>query len=311
MTKTDDKRLDQWAVYNYCISFIDLLGQRDALRRQGLLPVFKTGEDRQRFIGTLKKSIGPIIKLQENTDEMLHKIQENPLESPYRASLSPEQKTVWDEMRRTRVTTQRWSDGLVSFVCLGDNSIKCPLNGIFNIFFSAGSLCFMGLAARCPLRGAIDVAWGTEIHPGELHGAVVASAYELESMYAQYPRIVVGGRTIGLFEAHRSNAEHDVYSQNNKALAELCLGMLAQDADGFWILHYLGKGFRDASDRQLDNIYPIAREFVEEQLRIHQKTGNSKLAFRYGHLLSYFDAHQPSTGMQSRKARDSKEKAHP
>lgn len=295
MTGTDaNKTPDQWTAYNYFISFIDLLGQRDALRGQGLLPVFKTEEDHNRFIGTLKDSIGPVLKLQEDAEDMLREGQRESPESPFRASLPPEHKALWDEMLRARVTTQRWSDGLVSFVCLGDQDIKCPLNGVFNIFGSAGSLCFMGLATRHPIRGAIDVAWGIEIRPGELYGAAVARAYELESIYAQYPRIVVSSRVVSFLQAHANNQEKDVYSANNRALAELCLGMLVLDVDGIWILHYLGDQFRQAvTYRHHNELYSKARKFVEEQLQLHQKSANSKLAFRYSHLLLYFDAHRP------------------
>lgn len=295
MTGADaDKAPDQWTAYNYFISFIDLLGQRDALQGQGLLPIFKTEEDRKRFIGTLKDSIGAILKLQDRAEDMLREGQRESPESPFRASLSPEHKALWDEMLRARVTTQRWSDGLVSFVCLGDQDIKCPLNGVFNIFGSAGSLCFMGLATRHPIRGAIDVAWGIEIRPGELYGAAVARAYELESIYAQYPRIVVSSRVVAFLQAHMNNQEQDVYSANNRALAELCLGMLARDVDGIWILHYLGDQFRQAvTYRHHSELYSEARQFVEEQLQLHQKSANSKLAFRYSHLLLYFNAHRP------------------
>ena len=72
MTTVDAKGApDQWTAYNYCVSFIDLLGQRDALQDQGLLPIFPSDEDHQRFISTLKDSIGAILRLQARADEML------------------------------------------------------------------------------------------------------------------------------------------------------------------------------------------------------------------------------------------------
>lgn len=303
---------DELSVHNYCISFIDLLGQREALQGQGLLPIFKSDDEHKQFIATLKNSIGAILRLQSRADEMLREGERERPESPFRASLSPEHQAVWDEMLRARVTTQRWSDGLVSFVCLGDQDIKCPLNGVFNIFATAGSLCFMGLASQNPIRGAIDVAWGVELQPNELYGAAVARAYEIESIYAQYPRIVVGPRAIGFLEAHKNNKENDVYSANNKGLAELCLSMLAQDVDGFWILHYLGEEFRKAvTYRHHDEFYSRAWKYVEEQLQIHQKSGNSKLAFRYSHLLDYFAAHRRNPGAQSVAAGNEPKTARP
>jgi hypothetical protein len=300
----DKKKPDQWNFYNYCISFIDLLGQREALKGQGLLPIFKSEEDEKRFRDTVKNSIGAIIKLQERAMDMLREAQKERPESSFRRSLTDEERSTWDEMSRTRVTTQRWSDGLVSFVCLGDKDIKCPLNGIFDIFGSAGSICLMGLASANPIRGALDVAWGVEIHPGELYGAVVARAYELESVSAQYPRIVVGTRLVGFLEAHKNNKEEDVFSRTNRALAELCLGMLAYDTDGLLILHYLGREFRNAVTKQHHvELYNRARKYVAAQLLKHQEAKDSKLAFRYAHLMSYFDAHTPD--LKTTEPRDS------
>lgn len=294
--KTEEGNSDnKWVAGNYCVSFIDLLGQRDALRGQGLLPPFESEEERKKFNGILRDSIGAIIKLQERAENMLAGVLKPNPDSPLRAALPLEQHATWDEMQLTRVKTQRWSDGLVSFICLGDTDIKCRMNGIFSIFGLAGALCLLGLATRHPVRGAIEVAWGAELHPNELYGAAVARAYELESEIAQYPRIVVGPEAVKLLKAHAANPNQDVYSQNDRELANLCLGMLFQDADGHCLVHYLGDKFQYAvtHDHHAE-LYVAARKFVFEQLFEHQASLNTKLAFRYSHLLRYFDAHQPT-----------------
>lgn len=282
-------------VGNYCVSFIDLLGQRAALQGQGLLPTFKSEDERKKFDAILRESIGAISKLQSQAEDMLDGILNPNLESPFRAALPPEQHAIWDEMQRARVTTQRWSDGLMSFVHLGDSEVKCRMNGVYGLFCLAGTLCLLGLANRHPIRGAIEVAWGVELSPGELYGAAVARAYELESEVAQYPRIVVGSETVKLLGAHRANPEQDPFLQTDRALAELCLGMLVQDVDGYWLLHYLGEKFQHAvSHAHHTELYVAARKFVCEQLFEHQASRNTKLAFRYSHLLQYFDAHPPA-----------------
>lgn len=283
-------------VGNYCVSFIDLLGQRAALQGQGLLPPFESEDERKKLDAILRESIGAITKLQSRAEDMLYGILNPDPESPSRAALPPEQHALWDEMQRTRVTTQRWSEGLVSFACLGDREVKCRMNGVFGLFGLAGTLCLLGLATRRPVRGAIEVAWGVELHPGELYGAAVGRAYELESEVAQYPRIVVGSETVKLLQAHRANPGQDPFSQIDRKLAELCLGMLAQDVDGYWLLHYLGEEFQHAvSHSHHAELYTTARKFVYEQLLEHRASLNTKLAFRYSHLLQYFDAHPPAT----------------
>lgn len=293
---TDSKTSErEWVAGNYCVTFIDLLGQREALRGQGLLPPFNSEEERQKLNDILRNTIGAIVKLQEQAEDMLAPILKPNPDSPLRAALPPDQHATWDEMHRTRVTTQRWSDGLVSFLSLGDTNVKCRMNGVFGMFGLAGTLCLLGLADGHPLRGGIEVAWGVELYPGELYGPAVASAYELESEIAQYPRIVVGPEAVKLLKVHAANPGQDVYSQYDRELAALCLRMLVQDADGHWLVHYLGNEFRNQiSHSYHTELYVAARQFVVNQLFEHQGRLNTKLAFRYSHLLKYFDDHPPT-----------------
>lgn len=59
---------EQLGAYNYCISFLDLLGQREALRGEGWLPHFQSDEDRKQFLRKLKNSIGSIMGLQQQAE---------------------------------------------------------------------------------------------------------------------------------------------------------------------------------------------------------------------------------------------------
>lgn len=295
MTTDANIRDREWVAHNYCVAFIDLLGQRDAMRGQGLLVPTESEDQRKAFHGVLRNSIGAIIKLQERAEGMLAPIHKANLDSPHRAALPPEQQATWDEMQQSRIKTQRWSDGLVSFASLGDTDIMCRMNGVFGIFGLAGALCLLGLASGRPVRGAIEIAWGVELHSGELYGPAVARAYELESEIAQYPRIVVGPETVRFLEAHAANPAQDIFSQTDREFAALCLAMLVQDVDGHWLLHYLGDKFQFAvTHDQHVELYDAARKFVFDQLLTHQAQQNTKLAFRYSHLLNYFDAHLPT-----------------
>lgn len=285
---------EQLGAYNYCISFLDLLGQREALRGEGWLPDFHSDEDRKQFLRKLKNSIGSIMGVQQQAEIMMGEILDPRPDSPVRNSLHPDLHPIWDDMQKSRIKTQRWSDGLVSFTCLGDREIKCHMNGLFGIFGLAGSVCLIGLATHRPVRGGIDAAWAVELHPGELYGAAVARAYELESEIASYPRIVVGSRVVELLEDHRANIEQDLFSQNDREIASLCLSMLLRDTDGSWILHYLGKEFQAAiTQGKHRELYLKASDFIVQQLQEHQASGNTKLAFRYAHLLQYFNEHLP------------------
>jgi hypothetical protein len=291
---TDNNDPVDWTIHNYCVAFIDLLGQRDAMRGQGLFKGFESAEQECAFKSVIRNSVGAIYRLQKSAEDLIAPaLTPNP-NSPRRAALPPALHAEWDEMQRTEVKTQRWSDGLVCFASLGDLKIKCRMNSVYTIFALSGSLCFMGLATKRPLRGGIEVAWGVELHKGELSGPAVARAYELESEVAQYPRIVVGPEAMRYLEAHAANPGQEPLSLYERDLARLCLSMLARDPDGHWILHYLGETFQNLFTR--DNhfkFYTSARKFIVEQLEQHRGLGNVKLETRYTTLLSYFDENQP------------------
>nr|WP_316641752.1 hypothetical protein [uncultured Roseateles sp.] len=298
-TEDDDPQADEYVIGNYCVSFVDLLGQRDALRGQGLLVEPTSAEERERLHATLRASIGSIAKLQKRAEDLLASSKPK-IDSARRAELTPAEQEQWDAMLRSNVTTQRWSDGLMSFACLGDTAVKCHLNNVFALFGLAGSLCFMGLAAKQPIRGALEIAWGIELHKGELYGAAVARAYELESEGASYPRIVVGPELIRYLELHAQRPDTDAFAAYERTLAAMCRSMLLEDVDGRWFIDYLGDTFRRAITNAVHaDLYERARAFVLTQVDQHRNSQNAKLAFRYVHLLKYFDSFPPAGSNES------------
>ena len=286
-------RLD---VANYAVCFIDLLGQRVALRGQGLLAESKTEQDHEQLLRTLRASVGSISALQRHAEDLIDASTPR-ADSPLRAKLPQEQQSAWDELQKLKLTTQRWSDGLMLFSSLGDKSVKCHMNSVYRLFVLAAALCFIGLASKRPLRGAIEVAWGVELNPGELHGAAVSCAYELESEFADYPRIVVGPNMLQYIKLQSKNPGTEHHDQVGKALAEFCLDLIVQDADGHWMLHYLGDTYANAiTGSHHDDLYRKAKAYLLAQLEQHRNSKCTKLAFRYIHLANYFDAHAPGMG---------------
>lgn len=295
MTESTTPNMPEYFAGNYCISFMDLLGQRDAFRGQGLLPTNNLGADGMAIDRVLRDTIGPTLQLQQDVEAMVKAVSGDQ-DPSLRMSLPEEQRAICDEMKLKRVKTQYWSDGFVRFVCLGDQEIKCPLNGITEIFQFSGYFCLLGLARHHPVRGAIDVAWGVELPVSGLYGPVVANAYELESKVAQYPRIVVGQRVVDFLEARLADTSDDAFTMANRVMAGLCRGMLFKDVDGCWIVHYLGEAFKvSVTDTHHRYFHDKARAFIFEQLEEHRKSQNDKLAVRYSQLLNYFDAHPSPT----------------
>ncbi len=278
--------MERYKLQNYCMAFIDLLGQRDAMRGEGLLPLFQSEGDEGKFRERIKESIGQVVRLQENVAGFLR---DRP-ELSIRDQLGEEERRVYDESKRLTMKQQRWSDGLVLYTSMQG---RVPMNAIFDIFCTAGGLCLIGLGQKDPIRGGIDISWGAELHEGEIYGAVVANSYELETI-AQYPRVVVGDRVVQYLNVAIDQCdENDKAQLMNKALAELCLNMVVTDTDGYFIVNYLGEAFTEACTKDNSSeMFKEAYDFAKEQYITHQRTRNSKLAIRYNWLLAYFEAHK-------------------
>jgi hypothetical protein len=278
-------------IANFAVCFIDLLGQREAMKDQGLLPDQGPDAQRAELIRLVKNSVGKISSVHRHAEAMLGAIGEKreppePIDERYRQA--------WDDLHGQNICTQRWSDGLMVFTRLGGTRLTEQINGLYSQFCLAGAMCLVGLAGRAPMRGGIDIAWGVELYPGELYGPAVANAYQLESEVAEFPRIVVGALAREYLEQILRDPDCSVAVQAAKKYAELCLGMLSQDDRGVLFLDYLAPTFESAvTSRQVELLWSKARNFVEEEIVTHKKNRSEKLAARYSRLAAYFDSHPP------------------
>ena len=296
MSESADKLAAEMSVYNYCVCFLDILGQQHALRNQGLLPQVKNEEERLKFVReVLATTIRPITRLQKMTRDMMEALSKRD-DSPIRNKLPPEMHEQWDKLQEQNLSVQYWSDGLVIFSCLGNQTAHAQINGAYSLIALAGSLCFTNLGDqfRNPLRGGIEIAWGAELRKGELYGPAIARAYELESQVAQYPRIAVGSRMIEFLKTVASLEPVDDFSKYSASIATLCLKMILKDVDGQWMIHYLGETFQESvTQGQHAEMYADALKFISEEYSRFREQGDSKLANRYFHLFSYFRNYPP------------------
>jgi hypothetical protein len=282
---------------HYCVSFIDILGQRLEYKDERLLPEFKSTDEKEKFQIKVRNTIGKIDFLQRSTDIFLDKVLN------YRSSViekvPPNQIDIYNKIKEVHLSRQRWSDGLVSFISLEEGDVKCPIQGVYIQLITACYQCFFGLANKIPLRGSVDIAWGAELHKGELYGAAVAKAYELENCVAQYPRIVVGQTVINYLNDNINKPVSNIYNEVDKTFAKISLGLLAQDFDGYYVAHYLGGTFqRMVSSNLHSDFYQTSLSFIQEQCKKWKDERNTKLSSRYNHLLLYFLANPPSKAQE-------------
>ncbi|HEO66329.1 MAG TPA: hypothetical protein ENI73_10750 [Spirochaetes bacterium] len=275
-----------YQINNFAAAFIDILGQQDQLSGCGLLPDMSVSENKIKFLDKVNKTIGIIQELHKTFDILY----ETYMENQAGLKVPPEMKEDYERISKTELKYQRFSDGLVLFLSLGEDSESLPVNGLFALIGVCGSLAFMGLTKKQPIRAGLDIAWGVELNDNELYGCVVSKAYRLESIVAQYPRVVVGDEIVNYLKQLNSQVSDDVVTQYNKSLANICLEMIAEDYDGNYIVDYLGSAFTDFIAKELDeSAYKDAFDFVLEQEKLWKDEKHTKLVTRYHILRKYFE----------------------
>ena len=276
---------------NYCACFIDLLGQKKAMEGESLLPDFDTPEQYEALIRRVKSSVGKIVGAHKHAESMLNAMQE--VRDPP-GPLNPEQLAMWRSLRADSIVTQRWSDGLMVYTCLGTVPIYTQVNSIYAQFCLAGTMCLVGLAAKGPMRGGIDIAWGVELNKNELYGPVVANAYILESECASFPRIVVGEQVDHYLTAIAQQPGDDIPTRVAREMARRCRRMVTRDEKGVLFLDYLSPCFEEGvTAARIDLLWERARGFIESERVTHTTSGDEKLAGRYRRLADYFDSRPP------------------
>jgi len=275
---------------NYVAAFMDVLGQQDRLRSFIVMPDTDDPDQREKFLAALKETLGVIVDLHDSCSSFFDAFEKESL----RGTVPPDRQKIYENMCKSHIGFQRFSDGIVGFVSLADSVVKCPVKGIFGLLAACGMVCLRGLAGKHPVRAGIELGWGVELRPNELYGAVIPKAYHMESEVAQYPRAAVGDDLVAYLRSFQDAREDGIYTQFNGVLATMCLDLLSVDTDGIVFVDYLGVGFKKHVAAELDSaVVKAAFEFVVDQCVFWGRRRNTKLVSRYLMLRDYFTCRWP------------------
>jgi hypothetical protein len=267
-------------VNNYAAAFIDLLGQREELSGCGLL-----SDNKDEVVSIVKRTVGVIRRFHSQFEQFYDALTKRATG----LQIPEERRQEFINLQATKLKFQRFSDGLVVYISLAQDAEHSPINGLYGLIAACGSLCFLGLAQKTPLRAGIDIAWGVELNESELYGCVVARSYELESAIAKGPRVVLGKEVIPYLQSNAQLLGNGVNERYARELAGVCREMIALDEDGQYIVDYLGSGFKKYIANNLDSsIYTEALLYVEEQIAHWSIQKNEKLRQRYMSLRNYY-----------------------
>ncbi|HHT9115146.1 MAG: hypothetical protein HY607_07545 [Planctomycetes bacterium] len=282
------KPKDKLVFGHYLAAFVDLLGQRERLRKLNALPSDPGGPEFEEFIKIIKSTIGAVDDLQSTCKEY------------FEAFVKRQENSIFNKLPgisnldKTQIKFQHFSDGIVIYTPLRMGDGYSPVLGVYGALAACGVLILLGLAKKRPVRIGVAIGVSAELRDNELYGKAIADAYEAEAYLAKYPRAVVSNEVVNYLNTYINQkcAEGDIPCMIETQIARACQQMLARDFDGRVIVSYLGDFFRNHLMEKIDKkVYELAYDYVEQQLSEHQKNQNSKLAFRYSILHGYFFEH--------------------
>lgn len=287
---TKELRPDDLLFANFAVTFMDILGQSEDLKGCGFAP-----GNREEAIRLARSFFTKIENLHDWFDDFFKHSQAEP-------DVSNVPERFRDDFRKNmqcNIDFQKFSDGLMAYTSLHTETKTAPLNGIYSLLATSGTICLMSLAHGQPMRAGIEAAWGVQKEgwagSKELYGCAVAEAYALESKIADYPRVVVGKNLIQYLSDMKNLKGSEIADEIVRNMAELCLNIIVQDQDGQYIVDYLGKTFNQSNPDIVEQYRNEAIAFINNQIEIHVANQDKKLEERYKKLLHYFAQYQNSS----------------
>jgi hypothetical protein len=268
------------------VAFLDVLGQSEKFQQ---LRLPKTPEEYLTVAGVLKDTAGFVLGLR--------KVFRNNFER-FKEGLTS--KAI--EMPGFVV----FSDCFTAFVALrNEDEHLTPNIRIFSTLSAACAVSLASLASNHALRGGIDVDLATEMCPGEIYGTALAKAYRLESLEADYPRILIGDGLCNYWSLGLQHFEKltTTAAMGMQELIHREMQLTAEDADGRRILDYLGPGIANlCGPKDAKILVQPAYQFVVEEHERFTSAKDGKLMKRYANLRRYFESRLHLWGLAAIKS---------
>lgn len=280
-------------VLNHFVCLIDLLGQQSHLERWEVVPEDDIlPESMQRAIHQTAGAVHWFRGFFESTFAQFNV----PTISAQELQRAPAMtRESYLRIRDSKLKSQQFADTFV-FYAPAESALReataLPLLGIVAAC-SLSMIC--SLASGVPFRGAIAFGAGLELSERNFYGPSLAVAHRLESVEADYPRIVVSSQVIDWID--RALIAPPPQSENLQLAwkiltptATLCRSLLRQDSDGMWIVDYAGAAARSFYKKlplEVDVQIHAAHKFaIAERARL---ATCDKLGPRYVKLCDYFE----------------------
>ncbi len=283
LSEPEEPRPWSFDLQNYVVLFLDVLGQKEEIFRYRLVP-----DDSPDVRRVVLQTAGTVRELRNRA---LRVLRVDP-DTEFMKSLSAEQQAELKKATHSEArVSQTLSDALVISTPVGTDAdnFTTVVNGIYLALLTSSWLQLTALASGHAIRGGMDLGWGVLLDDSEVYGAALASAYQLESSRADYPRVVCGSVLRDFLETVVSQKSKSKLAEVAAYWANQSRRFMFRDDDGLVAVDFLGEGFHYVAHRhrEIDSIVEPAFEFVWSECDRFTTYGPDKLARRYQRLECY------------------------
>lgn len=277
---------DKYQVQNYVVAYLDVVGQGDALRSiTGSFPP-SSKEQVESLRLQLVKTAGFIETLRDQITKFF---------ANHSSLLVDGIADVPNEIRqqvecKINAVSYGLSDSFILAVPLyGKNAAYEDLVSVYHALMAVAGVMVAAMARGHAIRGGIDVGLCTRLANGEVYGAALATAVDLER-HAKWPRVAVSGQLLSLVHSY-SHSTPPVQKEPLVRKAEAIIALLlSRDSDGQLILDYAGKGFADGGPDYSAHIgVHEAVKFARHSLA-DSKANGGQHQDKYQYLVDYLEA---------------------
>lgn len=174
----------------YMVAWLDLPGQREKIKKIPDIP--STNVERGSFRKHLHEALNPVKEFRAMIEGLCVGRSGTTSDKITNPKWDIIAQSIWSRHSQISIGREFISDAALLKVSLEESPNFDPLCSVLAICDVVQVLILGCLSNRSSVRGSIDVHVGFDIDPDSLYGPAVVNAYELETEYADYPRIVFG-----------------------------------------------------------------------------------------------------------------------
>ncbi|MBI1909045.1 MAG: hypothetical protein HYS22_02620 [Deltaproteobacteria bacterium] len=277
--------------YNfYVLAYFDLLGQGELLESLTDRFVFDciTGK-KDELIQKMKPTFDRVKQFRDHLRKVVGDInQPIPLPQELSGKISVD---AWKKLTRAKVDVEFMGDAaLLKVLITSDPNEAIPVVSIRDLMTGISMQMLAFLGAGIPVRGAIELGWGTHIEENSIYGTMLHRAFRLEKE-AGYPRIVIGQNFINYIQPLATQPQKGVSNEVAPIIAKTAkevLALIVEDDDGELILHYLRKELYSANETLFNDCIPSAKKFIQLEIARQRQSRDKKLMGSYCKLRRFF-----------------------